>query len=497
MIARAFKLVLVACGVVLAIILLRTMNYGERPPEVSSVTLLPAPNINLDRAAQNLSIAVQFQTITTLPGDPKAGEEAPWLDFQAWMAQTYPTLHTVASVETVPGGYTRLFTWTGYEPELAPVLYMAHQDVVSASSASAWTHPPFAGTVRDGYVHGRGTLDDKGSIIAQLEALEALAVSGFAPRRTILLLLGHDEEVSGAGAKAGIALLKARGIRPEMALDEGMFVIDPSPLTGKRMALIGIAEKGYVTLKIEAAGNGGHSSMPPTNSATIRLARALVAIDENQMPSHQKAPPVSTMFSASAADLPFARKLAIANQWLLGGVLENQMSANPQANAIIRTTTAPTMLSGAAKENILAQKASAVVNFRIHPNDTIADVVTHIERTVSKIDGITVSRVEGSGLTETEPSPLSPTNTPGYRVLEAVAKSTAESATVVPALFIAASDARYAYDITPNVYRFIPMVLGPEDLEGLHGRNERLSIENLGRMITGYSQIIQAMDAAD
>lgn len=497
MIKRALKLALVGLVAIIAIILLRTLNYGDAPPEVSSITLPEAPDFDRSMAAARLGEAIRFQTVTTLPGDPQAGAEMPWLDFHDWMAATYPALHAVAAVETVPGGHTRLFTWNGTEPDLKPLLLMAHQDVVpiNAGTERAWTHPPFEGVVTDGYIYGRGALDDKGSIIGQLEALDALARRGFAPRRTILLMLGHDEEVAGSGAQAGIALLEARGITPEMALDEGMLVIDPSPLTGKRMALIGVAEKGYVTLKLTASGDGGHSSMPVTNSAAVRLARLLVALDENQMPSHLREPPVSNLFSESASDLPFSRKLAVANKWLLGGMLEDQMSANPQANAIIRTTTAPTMLTGSAKENVLAQEASALVNFRVHPRDTIEDVVAHVERHAAKIGNITVSRVSRNGVTETPPSAISPTNTESYRVLEAVAHSVSDGAIVVPALFIAVSDARFASQITPNVYRFIPMILSPEDLTGLHGSDEKLSIENLERMITGYAQLILALDA--
>jgi carboxypeptidase PM20D1 len=479
------------------VVLLRTFTYGGPPANVQAVVLVPPPAIDADRAAEHLGQAIRFRTVTVVPGDPRAGEEGPWLDQQAWMVATYPAFHAVAEKETIPGGHSLLYTWTGSDSTLKPLLLMAHQDVVpiNIGTEDDWTHGPFSGAVIDGYVYGRGAMDDKGLMVGLFEALETLAGERFQPRRTLLLMLGHDEEVSGSGAQAGVALLKSRGVEPEMALDEGMMVIDRSPLTGKRTAFIGVAEKGYLTLKITAMAEGGHSSTPPRNSATVRLARALIALDENQMPSHLSEPPVSELFAASASDLGFGTKLAFANQWLLGDMIEDQISAITSANAMIRTTTAPTMLTGSAKENVMAQRAVALVNFRVHPRDSAQATIEHVKRVTAEIEGITVEQSEGSGISSGDASPVSPTDNLAYGVLSAVASEISEGAPAVPALVIAATDSRYASAITPNVYRFAPIVVSTDEISGIHGTDEKISVENVGRLVRGYAQIILAMDA--
>ncbi|MEO0784166.1 MAG: M20/M25/M40 family metallo-hydrolase, partial [Pseudomonadota bacterium] len=374
----------------------------------------------------------------------------------------------------------------------------AHQDVVPVNigTESDWTAPPFAGDIVDGYIYGRGTIDDKGAMVALMEAADALARSGFAPRRTVYFLFGHDEEVSGSGAAAGVELLQSRGVSPIMALDEGFMIVDPSPLTGAPMGFIGVAEKGYVTLSVTASAQGGHSSSPPRDSAPVRLSRALIALDENQMPADFSASPIKELFEASAPDMPFLQRMALANMWLFGGMVESQMAAMPTANAMIRTTTAPTMLVGSAKENVLAQRATAVVNFRIHPNDTEEDIIAHVENVTSDIEGISVE-MGRSGIRGTGASPVSSTDNLPYGVLAAVARDAGDGAPVAPGLVLGATDGRYATAITDSVYRFTPAVMSPADLSGFHGTNERISVENMGRMARGYAKIITALDAQE
>ncbi len=480
--------------VLIVVLLVRTFNYGGQPASVQQVDLPDPPAISADTAAQHLSEAIQFRTITLSGGDPRPGQEGPWLELQAWMEATYPAFHAAAKKETVPGGYTLLYSWEGSDASLDPLLLMAHQDVVPVNIGTEgdWTGAPFAGEIVDGYVYGRGAMDDKGSLVALMEALNALAEDGFQPRRTVLLMLGHDEEVLGSGAESGIALLKSRGVTPVMALDEGFMVIEDNPITGGTLGLIGVAEKGYLTVRITVQAAGGHSSAPPRDSATVRLARALIALDENQMDADLSRAPTSDMMKVISTDMGFTARMAMANQWLFGGLLEGQFAGSPQGNAMIRTTTAPTMLAGSAKENVLAQRATAVVNFRIHPNNTVDDVLAHIGDVTSDIEGVDYAPLEdGIG---SNASPVSAVDNRAYGVLAAVAKSTGDGAPVAPALVIGATDARYASAITRDVYRFAPSMVGPADLAGFHGTNERLSVENMGRLSRGYAQIVLAMD---
>lgn len=484
-------------GILAAVVLFRTASYGADPVG-GRVELPQAPAISSERGAQNLAAAIRFRTITVAPGDPRPGQEEPWIQLHQWLEETYPAAHAAMQKELVPGTLTLLYTWEGSDPTLKPILLMAHQDVVPVNIGTEgdWTGAPFEGEIVDGYVYGRGTIDDKGSLVALMEAAEALAASGFQPRRTVYFMFGHDEEVSGSGAEAGIALLKARGVEPEMALDEGFMIVAPSPLTGKPMGFIGIAEKGYLTLEIIATGEGGHSSTPPRDSAAVRLARAVVALDENQMKADFSKPPVSDLFRSAANDMPFMQKMAFANLWLFEGMIDQQMSGIPAGNAMIRTTTAPTMLAGSAKENVLAQRASAMVNFRIHPNNTEEDILEHVRTVTAGIPGIEIE-VGQQGIRGEGASPVSPTDNLAYAVLASVAEATSGGAPAAPGLVLGATDARYASAITPNVYRFAPAIMSPEDLTGFHGTNERLAVANMGRLATGYAQIILAMDAGE
>ncbi len=478
------------------VLLVKTFTYGGNAQTGTQAALPEPPAIDADRAATRLGEAITFQTITLVAGDPLPGRQQPWIDFQRFLSATYRSFYAAAEVETVPGTLTLLHTWQGSENSLKPILFMAHQDVVPVNlgTANDWTHGAFDGVVADGFIYGRGAMDNKNGVIALFEAMDALARDGFAPRRTLHILLGHDEEVSGSGAEAGIALLKARGTTPEFALDEGLLIVESSPLTGEPTGYIGVAEKGYLSLQITVEADGGHSSTPPRDSAAVRLARILVALDETQMPSHRGKAPSADLFEASAGDMGFFRRLVFANQWLFGGLIDSQLSGLPQANAVIRTTTAPTMMVGSDKENVLPQRASAIVNFRVHPQDTTKDVIDHVEAIANRFEGAGVEMLSGSGITAAEASPISPVDTDGYRAISAAASGLQPGVSVVPALVLGATDSRYAYAVTPNVYRFAPMIASSAEIDGIHGTDEKIAVENLQRMAQSYAQIVLLMD---
>ncbi len=486
--------VVLVVAIVVGVALWRTSQFGAKADAQAAITLPEPPAVDVAAAAESLGAAIRIQTVTYASGDPKPGADQPWIDLQAALQARYPAIFAKMTLEKVLT-HAMLLTWTGTDASLPPVILMAHQDVVPVNPGtdSDWTHGPFGGVVADGYIWGRGAMDDKGSLIAILEAGDALAKSGWTPKRSVIFAFGHDEEVSGAGAREIFALLKSRNVTPAMVLDEGYAVLDNYPLTGKPAALIGVAEKGYISLQITATTEGGHSSRPPRESGAVRIARALVALEEKQMPADLSAPPFNQMIEAVSADLPFATRLAFANQWLLGSVITGQVGSDASANAIVRTTTAPTMMTGSIKDNVLPQRASAVVNFRIHPNDSVASVTQHVKDVTSHIEGLTIAEYEnGIG---SEPSPVSSTSSEAYRVLEAVAKSTGGGEVpVAPALVIGATDARYASAISKDaIYRFAPAIYDDADLNGFHGTNERLSVDNLGRMIKGYAQIMMAL----
>lgn len=492
MIRKVLLSLVAALTLLIGVVLFRTFTFGGGGSQ-TEIALPQVPSFNTASLAEHVSTAIQHRTITLTAGDPRPGQDGAWRELEAFLKATYPDFHATAEKIRIED-YTLLFRWQGSDASLDPILLMAHQDVVPVNMGTEgdWDAPPFSGAIQDGYVYGRGTLDDKASLVTIMEAAEALVDDGFQPTRTILIMLGHDEEVSGSGARAGVAWLKEQGITAEMVLDEGFVVVDPFPLTGGPTGLIGIAEKGYVTLQLTSVATGGHSSTPPRNSANVQLSRAIVALDENQMPADLSRPPISTMIEATAGDMSFVTRMVFANRWLFQHFIETQMSADGSSNAMIRTTTAPTMMVGSIKENVLPQNATALVNFRIHPNDSVETVLAHVRDVVSEFEGVSADLYEVGGIAS-EPSPVSPTDNRPYAVLEAVARETGGDVPVAPALVMGATDARWTTEISSNVYRFAPSVVPVTDLNGFHGTNERISVENLGRLATGYAQIMKTM----
>lgn len=473
---------IVVGGTVIAV---RTLTYA--PPaavDLSKVALVVAPAIDIDRAAAHLGEAVQFRTVSHQ--DPTDNDASQWDALHAWLVTTYPGVHRVMTREVI-GGHGLVYTWTGSDPALAPVILMAHQDVVPVSEGTEddWKHPPFSGAIADGAVWGRGTVDDKGSLIGLFEAVEALVASGFSPKRTIMLVSGHDEEAGGSGAAAIAAVLKARGVRALLTIDEGSAIVSDNPVTGGPAILIGIAEKGYATLEVTAEGAGGHSSMPPRETAVATLARAVVAIDEHPFAPRFSGPGAQMLEAlAPAADWPV--RMAVANQWLFSRMLVKQMSATPTGAAMLHTTIAPTMLQGSPKENVLPATAQAQINYRIAPGETSADVLAHTRASLGSIP-VTLAW----NRPPREPSPVSSTASEGWKLVAATAVAVAhKGAPLAPSLVVAGTDSRSMSDISADVYRFQPIELTMAETKMIHGTNEHMTLANLARTTRFYAQLI-------
>jgi carboxypeptidase PM20D1 len=387
----------------------------------------------------------------------------------------------------VIAGHALLYTWKGSNPSLPPVIVMAHQDVVPVSEGTEndWKHAPFLGEIAEGAVWGRGSVDDKGSLIGLFEALDALAGSGFAPKRTILLVSGDDEEAGGSGASAIAAALKARGVHALFTIDEGSAIVTDNPVTGGPAVLIGVAEKGYATLEVTAKGAGGHSSMPPRETAVATLARAVVAIDEHPFPL-EFAGPGAMMLEALAPSAKWPVRMAVANQWLFSGMLAKQMAATPTGAAMLHTTIAPTMLQGSPKENVLPARALARINYRIAPSDRSADVLAHTQAALGKIP-VTLAW----NRPPREPSPVSSTASDGWKLVAATAAAVAaKGAPLAPSLVVAGTDSRSMSDVSADVYRFQPIELTMAETKMIHGTNEHMTLANLDRTIRYYAQLI-------
>ncbi len=485
---RVIKSILLLCLAVTAVIVALAIFRAATLPSLQ-IAVEPAPplDLDLDAAVGRLQHAVRIATVSSDEGPPDAVSIAA---FHAFLEEAYPRVHAAFTREVVSAG-SLLYTWPGRDIAAAPVVLLGHFDVVPPGDLELWTHPPFSGRVTDGHIWGRGTLDNKINVLGLLEAAELLLEQGVTPARTVLFAFGHDEEILGADGAAKIAaLLAERGTRPEFVLDEGMLIVDGVvPGAADPVAILGVAEKGYVTFELTARAAGGHSSTPPPDSAVGRLARALARLDAIPQPAGLDAP-ITEFLRYLAPEMPFGRRLALANLWLTAPLVERLYAANWRTDAVLRTTTALTVVDAGVKDNVLPTAARARVNFRIHPRDSIAGVAERVRRIIG--DPEIEQAIVG---TRQEPSPISPLDGSGFRYLQRTIGEVFPAAIVVPGLVLGGTDSRHYAALTPQIYRFTPMVLGPDDLPRVHGVDERLPVEVYARSLRFYARLLEQLDA--
>ena len=434
-------------------------------------------------AAARLGAAIRFQTVSNQ--NPAQNRRDQWTGLQAWLQASYPAAHA-AMTRTIVGDGTLIYQWPGSDPALQPIILMAHQDVVpvTAGTEKDWKHDPFAGVIADGSVWGRGAVDDKGSLIALFEGLELLAAKGFKPKRSVILVSGHDEEVGGTGAQAAAAVLKAQGVKALFTLDEGSAIITNAPIVNGPAIMIAVAEKGYATLRVTAKAPGGHSSMPPAEIGTITLAKAITAIHARQFPTRLQQPTLGTV-QALAAKQGGMMKIVAANPWLFGGLIKAQLAETPAGAAQLHTTIAPTMLQGSPKENVLPQEAFGLINYRLAPWDRSADVLAHAKAATARLP-VTFSWERPPH----EPSPVSSTTSQGWKLIRAAAEAEAPGVPVTPYMVVGGTDSRFLNEVSQDTYRFQALRLSTKDTAMIHGTNEHVSIENLTTMIRFFTRLV-------
>lgn len=439
-------------------------------------------------AAERFSPVLRYRTISYQ--DHARIDGAEFVALRDHYRATYPRVHDSLELHEV-AGHSLVYRWRGSAPSLRPVLLMGHVDVVPVQPGTEddWTHPPFEGRIVDGVIWGRGALDDKINVTAIFEAAEELLAEGFVPQRDIWFAFGHDEEIGGReGAKRIAAFFRERGMNFEFVIDEGLaIVVGLAPGVDKPVAVIGVAEKGYVTLTLEVRDEGGHSSMPPPHTAVGRLARAITRIENNPMPARVRGPS-REMLDYLAPEMSWGMRIVFGNRWLFGGVIRRQLEAGRATNAILRTTTAATMIEGSNKENILPTVARARVNYRILPGDTIQDVIDHAKRAVDDPEVIIAIADESDA---NEASPVSPSDSPAFESLHRTIREVFPEALVAPSLVVGATDCRHFVGLSENIYRFQPQVMTGEDLAGIHGTNEHVSVEGYGRSIDFYMRLMR------
>jgi carboxypeptidase PM20D1 len=463
-------------GVLVTILLFNTLSLSSKQVASEAIQKIAISN----RVYSNLSKAIQYQTISY--SEDAIPDSTAFYGFHRFLSETFPLVHENLILEKI-SEYSLLYTWKGADKDKKSIILMSHQDVVPVDQPTLadWEAGPFEGKITDTDIIGRGTLDDKGSLMALLESVELLLKESFVPAQTIYLAFGHDEEVGGVNGASKIAqLLKERGVKASMTLDEGGFLADGLvPGIDKTVAIVNLAEKGFASFRLIVETKGGHSSAPPKENTIGMLAKAIVDLEANQLP-YTLVEPINYQLDYIGAELPFLKKVAFANPWLFKKPILEGLNAH--------TTTAATIIEGGIKNNVIPTVAEATINFRILPGETIASVKEHIENTIS-----TKIKVEPVGFL-TNPSPVSKIDSEAYKSLEKTIRSVFPESVVVPGLVGGGTDARYFYEVSDDVYRFYPIRLAPDSMTRFHGIDEKIDKENYKEIIEFTYQLIKQLN---
>lgn len=479
-------------GVLVALSIVVFLNATRLTPDRTPVEAVPPLSLDQDAVVDRFASAIRIPTISFETVEET--DTAQFLALHDHFESAYPRTHATLTREVI-GDLSLLYTWEGSDPSLDPVVLMGHLDVVPVipGTEGDWTHDPYGGVVADGYVWGRGTMDDKISVVAILEAVELLVADGHRPRRTIHLAFGHDEEVGGPrGAGAIAALLRERGSEPyAFVLDEGGTIAEGLvPGVDGAVALVGIAEKGFVSLELHVEGPGGHSSMPPAQTNIGVLAGAIARLQAEPFPAGLDGA-AREMFVTLAPHMPFLARVVMGNLWLFEPAVEFGLASDPTTAAMLRTTTAPTIIEGGVKSNVLPIVARAIVNHRIKPGETIETVMA---RVVEIIDDPRV-RVTVSAEAQNPSRVSDPEGAAFELVARTIRETNGEDVIVAPYLVVGGTDAKYYSDASDAVFRFLPARFEEDAMTRFHGTDERMGIEGYLASIRFFHQLILNSDS--
>jgi carboxypeptidase PM20D1 len=474
--------------VALGLVLVVSAKTWSTPSRQLAVAAVSPVRVDSEAAALRLGAAVRFRTIASREdADANAAE---FDGLHALMQASFPKAHALLRREAI-GKLGLVYTWLGADPKAPAFALMAHQDVVPVASGTEgdWQQPPFSGAVKDGFVWGRGSWDDKGNLMSIMEAVELLAAAGFQPRQTIYLIFGQDEEVRDSrGADAIAKVFAERGIHLQFVLDEGLLITE-GVVAGldRPAALVGVAEKGVLSVRLTANATAGHSSMPPPQAGQTAIGMmsvALARLEAAQMPASIRGLSRET-FETIAPEMSGLNRVFLSNLWLFGPLVERQLEKAASTNAALRTTTALTVVDAGNADNVLPGRATATVNFRLLPGDSSDAVLEHVTQVVAN-PSMHVEKAAGV----LEASRTARIDAPGYRLITRTLRQLHPDTIVAPGLMIGATDSRHFENVADDIYKFSPVRAKAEDLKRFHGTNERISTDNYVELIQFYHQLI-------
>ncbi|GAA5225618.1 M20/M25/M40 family metallo-hydrolase [Paeniglutamicibacter antarcticus] len=436
------------------------------------------------KTAAKLSRLIGCRTVSQADRDTE--DRAEFTRHAHLLRELYP--HIADAVEQHTVGITgQLWHWRGVAAT-KPVVLMAHQDVVPVEGEEEWDHPPFAGVIADGRIHGRGALDDKGDLASILQAADELAAAGFIPGQDVYFFFGDCEETSGPTAKLTVDFFNAAGVRPWMVLDEGGAIAHQAfPGVGAPVGVIGVGEKGVMDLRLEAEDAGGHASAPPRFGAVQRIARAITRLQHRPFPASVHPVTVQTFerLGSTAPGIIGEALRLLARPGKVAGKILAQAGAEPAA--MVRTTIAATELEGSDGTNVLARRAAVTLNIRIAVTESVASTVAGVQRRIRD------PKIKHTVLSSSEPSPISPVDSDQFAMLESAMAASHPEALAVPYLMMAATDARRFTSISEHVYRFAPLGMDKAQRGSIHGTNESVEVAELGKAVRFYTCLLRGL----
>ena len=462
----------------LAVIVIRALLFNPKPqPEVSAET------VTFDRQAAVDALQQLVQCKTVSYNDHSLEDEAQFQKLIGLLPKLYPNVFAACEFQQLPDR-ALLLRWPGKTPG-DPAVMMSHYDVVPADE-TRWEKPPFSGIIEDGVLWGRGTLDTKATMNGALSAADNLISAGFVPEHDVYFAFSGGEEVNGRGAVNIVDYFIANGIQPALVVDEGGAVVENVfPGVKAPCGMIGIAEKGMINVCYSAKSSGGHASAPLPRTPITALAKACRRIVEHPFKMHITKP-TAELFDTLGRHSGFGLKLVFANLWCFGPVLDLicRMSGG-EINALVRTTTAFTMMEGSSARNVIPVEAKLVSNMRLNPADTVAGAVEYLKKTVDD------ESVELTVLESNEPSPISETGCAAWDKVASAVASTWPGCLVTPYLMVQCSDSRHYGRISNHVYRFSAMDMTSEERKSIHGNNERIRLESIARSVEFYIRLLK------
>ncbi len=462
----------------LLVIVLRALAFKPKPEASPDAEEL---SFDRDGAVQALAALIRCRTVSY---DDRAKEDDAEFDkLTDLLPALYPHVAGACTLQRFPDR-ALLFRWPGRQ-QGAPAVLMAHYDVVPVEEEN-WDHPPFDALIEDGVMWGRGTLDTKVTFNGILFAADHLIRQGFQPEHDIYLAFSGGEEINAPGALHIVEYFQQNGIIPSMVVDEGGAVVDNVfPGVVRPCAMIGIAEKGMINLEYAVRSGGGHASAPAPHTPVGQLSSACAAVESHPFPMHLTKP-VEAMFDTLGRHSSFVYRLIFANLWCFRGVLDGICKkSGGELNALVRTTVAFTQMSGSAAPNVIPPSASMVSNIRLNPADSVASAQEYI-RSVIKDGNVSLRPLKAM-----EPSPISDITCDGWRKVCSAVSATWKGCIVTPYLMVQCSDSRHYRDLSDRVYRFSAMDLTDEERRSIHGNNEHIRLETVGRATEFFIRLMK------